>query len=113
MSDPIRMTLTKSGEAISITFTEVTRDWFMSDCKRYTITVVHSPNCQRPFAAWVRPLNDAKDRDGHKPLAENLGAFEQIKGRDGAIAACIRHKRAQPIDNTTTQQTAAAQELSP
>jgi hypothetical protein len=113
MSEPIAMSLTKDGVPLRMSFTPVTRDWFVSDCKLYTVSVVHSPHCQLPFTAWARPLHEAKDKDGNKPLPENLGAFEQIKGRESAIAACIRHKRAHPVDNNTTQPSAAAQELSP
>jgi hypothetical protein len=116
MTDPIRMTLTKDGVPCAMSFTEISADWFVSDCKRYAIAVTHGDGHVagfKRFGAFVRPLHEAKDKDGHKPAAENIDFFEHMKGRDSAIAACIRHKRAQPIDNTTTQQTAAAQELSP
>jgi hypothetical protein len=110
MTDPIRMTLTKDGVPTRISFTLQPTGYYSSDCGRYTVSVVHT-HCARPFTAWARPPHNTVDKDGVRPMAENLGAFEHLKGRDSAIAACIRHKRAQPIDNTTTQQTAAVQEL--
>lgn len=97
---PIQLTLTQKGVPCTMTFTEVTRDWWVSDCKRYSISVFHSPGV-KPFMAYVRPSHTAPDKDGCAPMAQDLGAFENLKGRDGAIAACIRHKRAHPV---STQQ---------
>lgn len=97
MSEPVRMKLTKGGESISMSFTLQPTGYYASDCGRYTVSVIHT-HCARPFTAWARPPHNNPDKDGARPMAENLGAFEQLKGRDSAIAACIRHKRTQPIE---------------
>jgi hypothetical protein len=102
MSEPMRMTITKDGVACSMSFTEVTPYWLLSDCKLYSIGV--APFTAKPFAAFLRAPHNNPDKDGVRPSALHLGAFEQLKGRDSAIAACIRHKRTQPIDTTTQQQ---------
>jgi hypothetical protein len=98
MSEPIRTTLTQRGEALTMEFSPVSRDWYVSDCKRYAICVTHGEQVAgfKPFGAFIRPLNDAPDKDGHRPAAVNIDFFQHLKGRDGAIAACIRHKRAHP-----------------
>jgi hypothetical protein len=113
-AEPIRMTLTKDGVPCAMSFTRISSSYFVSDCKRYALCITHGEGHVagfKPYGAFIRPLHNTKDKDGNYPAAENIGFFEHMKGRDSAIAACIRHKRAQPIDNTTTPQTAASQEL--
>src|SRR4051794_11387008 len=78
MSEPIRTTLTQRGEALTMEFSPVSRDWYVSDCKRYAICVTHGEQVAgfKPFGAFIRPLNDAPDKDGHRPAAVNIDFFQ-------------------------------------
>lgn len=107
MSEPIAMTLTKGGVAVRMSFAPVSEHWYVSDCKAYAICVTHGEGHVagfKPYGAFIRPLHDAPDKDGHRPAAQNIDFFEHFKGRDSAIAACIRHKREHSTDTTTQQQ---------
>jgi hypothetical protein len=77
---------------MKIKFHEINEHWWQSECTRYSVAIVHSPHCVKPFTAF-HGHSGLTDKDGCSLMPDNLGAFET---RREAFAACLRHQRTQP-----------------